>query len=194
MGLQCPQIADSGGGFGLVVNLDTLDHQIIAELRRDGRPANTDLARRLGVSEATVRNRVQRLMSNDIIRITAAVNLSRLGYDLHTVIGISCEPASLPKVMNDLASAPEVRLLSAVSGRFDLMATVCLRSHSDLFAFLTERVGTIPGVRDTETLLVLRMSKRDHFFIESSPDEESPEVDSWQNLGTLVMEGRGEEL
>jgi Lrp/AsnC family transcriptional regulator, regulator for asnA, asnC and gidA len=157
----------------MIANLDALDQQIIVELRHDGRQANTDIARRLGVSEATIRSRVQRLMNTGIVQITAAVNLSRLGYDLHAVIGIECDPASLLGVTNDLARAPEVRLLSVVSGRYDLMATVCLRSHSDLFAFLTERVGQIPGVRTSETLLVLRMSKRDYFFIESPP-EKSP--------------------
>ncbi len=152
-------------------NLDALDQSIVAELRRDGRLANSDIARRLGVSETTIRNRVQRLINDGVIRISAAINLSRLGYNLHVVIGIDCDPKSVSRVMEQLASAPEVRLLSAVSGRYDLMATVCLRSHEDLFSFLTEKVGRIPGIRSTETLHVLRMVRRDYFFWESSSGE-----------------------
>lgn len=153
----------------MAVELDALDQRIVSELRRDGRLARSDIARRVGVSETTVRKRVQRLINDGVIRIAAAVNLSSLGYNLHVLLGINCYPKMVADVVQRLTDAPEVRRLLVVSGRYDLVATVCLHSHNDLFAFLTERVGKIPGVRDTATLHVLRVVRQDYFFTEEHP-------------------------
>ncbi len=163
----------------MTLELDALDQGIVAELREDGRLANSDIARRLGVSETTIRKRVQRLMKDGVIRITAAVNLRRLGYESVVMIGIACDTERLPEIAENLAEAPEVRVLMAVSGRYDLMATVSLRSHGDLFAFLTERVGGLPGVRSADTLHVLWMSRHGYFFSGSQDSNRDGRADGY---------------
>jgi Lrp/AsnC family transcriptional regulator, regulator for asnA, asnC and gidA len=150
-------------------NLDTLDHQIIVELRREGRLANTEIARRLGVSEATIRSRVQRLVTEGIIRVAASVNLTSLGYDIHVVIGIHCDSDRILDVMRELGEVREVRMVSAVSGQWDLLATASFRSKEDLFGFLTGYVANIAGVQKTETIHVLREAKRDSYYWEAQP-------------------------
>ncbi len=146
------------------ISLDSLDDQIIHELRRDGRLANTEMARRLGVSEATIRNRIQRLVNEGIIQVSAIVNLSRLGYEFDAYLGIQCNVAQMKEVARALTEMEEVRYVSYVLGRYELMVVGFFRSRAELFAFLSERVGKIPGVGRIETLLVLQVAKRDALF------------------------------
>ncbi len=158
--------------------LDDTDHQIIAELRLDGRQANTEIARRLGVSETTVRNRIQRLINEGIIQVAAIVNLSRLGYGVAVHVGIVCEPGRVPEVARELSAMPEIRYLSFVAGRYDLLVAASFRSQDELFTFLMERVGKIPGIERTETLYELRIAKRGYYFWElSSGQQESSSGD-----------------
>lgn len=149
------------------VNLDSLDSQIINELRWDGRQANTEIARQLGVSETTVRNRIQRLVKKGLIRISAAVNLSRLGYGLDVAVGIHCSAGQVPEVMRDLVAMPEIRIISHVTGRYDFLVTASFRSTDDLISFLAHRLGKIPGVERVETMHVLQVVRRDNDFRES---------------------------
>ncbi len=150
-------------------DLDTLDRQIIVELRHDGRLANTEIARRLGTSEATIRSRVQRLVAEGIIRVAAAVNLTSLGYDVHVIIGIHCDANQIQDVMRKLSDVPEVRMVAAVSGQWDLLVTASFQSKEDLFGFLTGRLANMAGVRKTETIHMLREVKRDSYYWEAEP-------------------------
>jgi Lrp/AsnC family transcriptional regulator, regulator for asnA, asnC and gidA len=149
--------------------LDLLDQQIIVELRRDGRLTNTEIARRLGVSEATIRSRLHRLTSAGIIRVAAAVNLTRLGYNVHVIIGVKCDVDRIPHVMRGLADVSEVRMVSAVSGRWEMLVTASFRSRKDLLSFLTDCLGVMPGVHKAEALHVLREVKRDSYYWETQP-------------------------
>ena len=153
----------------MISGMDALDNQIINELRWDGRQANTEIARRLGVSETTVRNRIRRLVKKGLIRISASVNLSQLGYDVDVAIGVRCSPGQVEEVMRGLVAIPEVRIISYVAGRYDFLVTASFRSTEDLIAFLARRIGKIPGVESVETMHVLQVIRRDNYFRESRP-------------------------
>lgn len=144
-----------------VVHLDDLDHRIIAELRRDGRQANTEIARRLSVSETTIRNRIQRLVKAGVIQVAAFTYLPSLGYVLNVLIGVSCDAGRAVEIARALATMPEIRWLAHVTGRYNLMVAAFFRSQDELFTFLTEQLGKVPGIQRTETLHVLRVDKRD---------------------------------
>ncbi|MHB1134004.1 MAG: Lrp/AsnC family transcriptional regulator [Chloroflexota bacterium] len=148
-------------------SLDALDNQIIDELRWDGRQANTEIARRLGVSDTTVRNRIRRLLKKGVIRISTAVNLSRLGYVMDVALGVHCDPGQVQEVMRGLVAMPEVRIISYVTGRYDFLVTVSFRSTDELVAFLAQRIGKIPGVEKVETMHVLQVVRRDNDFRET---------------------------
>ena len=149
------------------IALDDVDQKIIAELRNDGRQANTEIARRLGISESTVRSRIQRLISEDIIQIAARVNLSRVGYEISVVIGVLCRAGSTAEVARKLAALPEPRYISFVTGRYDLLLMCVFRSRNELLEFLTERLRQVEGVDRTESLNELRLAKRDYDYWET---------------------------
>lgn len=147
--------------------LDEIDSRIIEELRRDGRQANTEIARTLGVGEAMVRHRIRRLITKGIIQVIARVNLSRLGYDVHVVIGVVCDGGGeidIAQVADEVAALPEVRYASYVTGRCDLLVMASFPSQQEFFTFLTQRLRKIPGVARTETLYQMRVIKRNYNY------------------------------
>ncbi|MHB0868913.1 MAG: Lrp/AsnC family transcriptional regulator [Chloroflexota bacterium] len=145
--------------------LDEMDRRIIHELRRNGRQANTEMARTMGVSETMVRHRIRKLVDRGVIQVAARVNLSRLGNDIHVVISIVCDGrAGVPDVAREVAAIPEVRYVSVVTGQCDLLVMASFRSSEELFTFLVEQLKKIPGVARTETLHQLRVIKRDYDY------------------------------
>lgn len=147
--------------------LDKLDWQIIDELRHDGRQANTEMARKLGVTETKIRNRIRKLVGEGVIQVVARVNLSRLGNDIRVHIGVVCDGGAgtdLAEVASRLTAMPEVRFVSFVTGTYDLLISASFHSRDDLFTFLVERLRKIPGITKTETIHQLRVAKRDYDY------------------------------
>ena len=144
--------------------LDDLHRSIIDYLRHDGRAANTEIARHLGVSEATVRNRIQSLVSAEILQIVAVTNPAKLGIEVDVAIGITCDPGAIRATADALAAMDEVRFVSLVSGRYDIFAEGLFRSKIELLEFLTDRLGAIPGLRKAEPLHQLRIIKRGYEY------------------------------
>ncbi len=148
-------------------SLDEIDQRIIHELRRNGRQANTEMARAMGVSETMIRHRIKKLVDRGVIQVAARVNLSRLGNDIHVVIGIVCDggkASSITEVAQEVAATPEVRYVSVVSGHYDLLVMASFRSSEELYTFMVERLRKIPGVATTQTLHQLRVIKRDYDY------------------------------
>src|SRR5947209_19882186 len=92
--------------------IDDLDERIIEELRHDGRRSHAELARRLGVAESTVRNRVSRLLSDGYMQVVALTNLGRLGYRVEVLIHIQVQAGALTQVAECLSAMEEVRYVS----------------------------------------------------------------------------------
>ncbi len=138
---------------------DAVDRQIVAALQQDGRTSNVEIARQLGVSEATVRKRLDRMVSEDVIHITAIPNPSKVGLPTVTFLTLGVDLAQLDRVTDHLARLPEVRAIYYTSGESDLIAEVWLASADALLHFLTQRIAAIPGIRSTATSHVLRTIK-----------------------------------
>ena len=138
---------------------DAVDRQIVAALQQDGRTSNVEIARQLGVSEATVRKRLDRMVSEDVIHITAIPNPSKVGLSTVTFLTVGVDLAQLDRVTDHLARLPEVRAIYYTSGESDLIAEVWLASADALLHFLTQRIAAIPGIRSTATSHVLRTIK-----------------------------------
>jgi Lrp/AsnC family transcriptional regulator for asnA, asnC and gidA len=139
--------------------LDAVDRKIIGILQQDGRTPNVETARHLGVSEATVRKRLERMVSEDVIRITAIPNPSRVGLSTVTFLTLDVDLAQLDRVTDQLAQLPEVRAIYYTSGESDLIVEAWFASADELLHFLTQRVASIPGIRGTATSHVLRTIK-----------------------------------
>jgi len=138
---------------------DALDRQIVSVLQQDGRTPNVEVARQLGVSEATVRKRLDRMITEDVIHVTAVPNPFKVGLPTITFLTIGVDLALLDRVTDRLARLPEVRAIYYTSGQSDLIAEVWLVSADDLLHFLTRCIASIPGIRDTATSHVLRTIK-----------------------------------
>jgi len=140
-------------------DLDATDLKIITLLQENGRASHIQMARSIGVTEGTVRRRVDRLISRNIIKIAAVLNPAKTGYLTNAIIGISTERGKLLEVGSALARRPEVVYVSYTTGLYDIIAEVLLRSDDELFAFLTEPLSKVHGIRSVVTFHVLRTAK-----------------------------------
>lgn len=144
------------------VKIDALDLHLMSRLRENGRRANRDLARELGVAEATIRNRLRRLIDHECIQIVAATNPLRLGYQVDAVIGLHVDNQRVKAVAQKLAQMEEVRYASITVGAYDIIIAAFFPTHNDLLEFLTGKLGRIPGIRKTETSLSMKLVKRSY--------------------------------
>ncbi len=136
--------------------LDETDLRIIRLLQGDGRMSNVDVARTLGMSEATVRKRVDRLLAEKVVRVVAMPDLSAVGCPLVTLISLRVDLAQIESISHALGALPEVRWVSYGTGEFDLVLEAVFASDQQLLRFLTEQLATIPGIHTTSTAHLLR--------------------------------------
>jgi Lrp/AsnC family transcriptional regulator for asnA, asnC and gidA len=122
---------------------DTLDRQIISLLQKDGRACYAELARALGVSEATARRRVERLVADGVVEVVACVEPRRVGLQSEALVYLQADLDKLTQIGQRLGTMPEVREVLYTSGPHDLVLRVALPSGDDLLPFLTERVASI---------------------------------------------------
>lgn len=155
-----------------VVVLDELDRLILCTLQQDGRTPFTRIARHASVSEATVRSRYRSMVEQGIVRTVAVVDPAALGFDAPALIGVSVDTDKIDSVSRAIAALPEVSYLVMTLGSWDLTVEVFCRDLSHLTDFITRRLGTIRGVRSTETLMIARSYKLSYCW---SPDvQEGP--------------------
>jgi Lrp/AsnC family transcriptional regulator for asnA, asnC and gidA len=139
-------------------SLDALDTQIIEALQDNGREAFRALATRLGVSEATIRNRYGRLTETGVLQVTAVTNPLGLGFDAMAMLGVSVEGPP-ERVADQLSDWREAIYVVVVAGRFDLLVELVADDRRDLLD-LIGRVRSLNGVRDTETFVYLDLAKQ----------------------------------
>ena len=139
--------------------VDDVDKALIEALQEDGRLPYTKLAVEVGLSEAAVRQRVQRLVEAGVVQIVAVTDPMMLGFRRMAMIGLKVE-GDLRTVANDIATLPEVSYVVVVGGSFDLMMEVVCEDDDHLLAVLNDRVRSIAGVRSTETFTYLKLFKQ----------------------------------
>ena len=145
--------------------MDELDTKIIALLQEDGRASNAGIARRVGVSEGTVRRRLKRLVQEEYIRVVALPDPTKMGYDSEALIGVQVDPDKVDRVSEDLSLLDEVNWVAVTTGQYDVFAWATMTSSEALGIFLRTKVGTIPGVRRTETFVSLANKKRGYGIV-----------------------------
>ncbi|HIZ97963.1 MAG TPA: Lrp/AsnC family transcriptional regulator [Candidatus Janibacter merdipullorum] len=141
------------------IRLDRVSKQIIEHLQEDGRQSYAAIGRAVGLSEAAVRQRVQRLLDADVMQIVAVTDPLQVGFRRQAMIGISVD-GDIGPVGDALAALDEVSYVVTTAGSFDVLAEVVCEDDDDLLALLTERVRTLPGVRATETFVYLKLNKQ----------------------------------
>ena len=140
--------------------VSALDKRIIEHLQQDGRRPFTQIAAELGVSEAAVRARTNRLVERGIIQIVGVTDPLKLGFQQMAMVGVRCERDKLMSVADQVAAFPEVDYVVITAGTYDLLIETVCEDNTALLEFLTTKLRAIDGVRDTETFVYLRMVKQ----------------------------------
>jgi len=150
-------------------SFDALDLRIIRLLQSDARLSGAVIARRLGVSERTVRNRIDRLTQSDAIIPTVVINPKVFGY--LTAVDVFCEVEVnlMEQASRALAALPEVNYVAYSTGDQDISIQALLES-SDLVYDFVQKVARVPGVRRTRTVLVPRVIKDTYMWTPPAGD------------------------
>jgi Lrp/AsnC family transcriptional regulator for asnA, asnC and gidA len=139
--------------------LDDVFKAIIEELQQDGRRSYAAIGRAVGLSEAAVRQRVQRLLDTGTIQIVAVTDPLQLGFRREAMIGITVE-GDIEPVADKLAEMSEVTYCVMTAGSFDVIIEVLCEDDDHLLDVINKQLRAIPGVRGTESFVYLRLRKQ----------------------------------
>ena len=139
--------------------LDDLSKAIIEVLQVDGRASYAAIAKEVGLSEAAVRQRVQRLLDAGIMQIVAVTDPIQVGFRRQAMIGIRVS-GDINIVGDALTAMPEVDYVVTTAGSFDVLAEVVCEDDEHLLELLTSRVRQLEGVQSTETFVYLKLNKQ----------------------------------
>jgi Lrp/AsnC family transcriptional regulator for asnA, asnC and gidA len=140
------------------VVLDAVSKQIIEQLQQDGRRSYAAIGKAVGLSEAAVRQRVQRLIDAGVMQVVAVTDPLMLGFRRQTMIGVRCN-GDLERVADQLAGMDEIDYVVITAGSFDLLIEVVCEDDDQLLEILS-LIRTIPSVITTETFVYLKLRKQ----------------------------------
>lgn len=157
---------------------DKIDMKIIELLMEDGRMPAAEIARRIGdVSSRTVRYRIEQLIENNLIKISAIVNPRKFGYSTIADVFIEVETGLIQEVAQKLAFYDRVSYIAYAIGETDVSIQVVARDTSEVYSFVTDVIGKIPGVRKTTTSIVPLIIKDVYQWRVPEPDSDITEAE-----------------
>jgi Lrp/AsnC family transcriptional regulator for asnA, asnC and gidA len=142
-------------------HLDEMSKSIIEKLQRDGRRSYAGIGKDVGLSEAAVRQRVQRLIDAGVMDIVAVTDPMQLGFNRQAMVGIRCQ-GDTTKVAERLAKIDAVSYVVLTAGNFDALVEIVCANDAELLELLNTEIRAIPGVTSTETLVYLKLVKQQY--------------------------------
>jgi Lrp/AsnC family transcriptional regulator for asnA, asnC and gidA len=139
--------------------LDDVSKAIIEELQQDGRRSYAAIGKVVGLSEAAVRQRVQRLIDSGVMQVVAVTDPMELGFARQAMIGIRAS-GSLEPIADAVAALDEVDYVVITAGSYDLLVEVVCESDEALLEVLSSKIRTIENVVSTETFMYLQLRKQ----------------------------------
>jgi Lrp/AsnC family transcriptional regulator for asnA, asnC and gidA len=139
--------------------LDDVSKAIIEQLQTDGRRSYAEIGKAVGLSEAAVRQRVQKLQDSGVMQVVAVTDPMQLGFYRQAMIGIRVT-GDTTRVARLLGEIPAVDYVVLTAGSFDILAEVVCENDDDLIELLNQRIRGIEGVQSTETFVYLRLHKQ----------------------------------
>jgi Lrp/AsnC family transcriptional regulator for asnA, asnC and gidA len=139
--------------------VDVVGKRLIEELQQDGRRSYAALAKTVGLSEAAVRQRVQRMVDSGLMQVVAVTDPLQVGFHRQAMIGLRVE-GDLVRVADELAKIDEVDYVVITAGSFDILLELVCEDDDHLLRVLSDRIRVLPGVRDTETFVYLKLAKQ----------------------------------
>ena len=140
-------------------HLDEVSKAIIEQLQQDGRRSYAAIGKVVGLSEAAVRQRVQRLIDHGVMQVVAVTDPLELGFARQAMVGIRVT-GPLDAVADALAELPEVDYVVITAGTYDLLAEVVCESDEHLLELISGKIRTLAGVVSTETFMYLKLRKQ----------------------------------
>ena len=141
------------------VVLDEVSKAIIEQLQQDGRRSYAAIGKEVGLSEAAVRQRVQRLIEAGIMQVVAVTDPIELGFARQAMVGIRVS-GPVDTVADQLAELDEVDYVVVTAGTYDVLVEVVCESDEHLLEVISRQIRSIPGVSGTETLVYLKLRKQ----------------------------------
>jgi Lrp/AsnC family transcriptional regulator, regulator for asnA, asnC and gidA len=154
-----PKRRPGDASSGSPVTLDEVDRKIISVLQRDGRCPYGTIAEQVGLSEAAVRRRVQRLRETGIMEIVAITDPLQLGFSREALVGIRVQ-GDVRLVADKIAAIDEVNYVVLCAGSFDILAELVTVDDDSLVHLLNDAIRSIPGVTEVETFVYLKLAKQ----------------------------------
>ncbi len=139
--------------------LDHVNKDIVEQLQQDGRRSYATLAKAVGLSEPAVRQRVQKLLDAGVMQIVAVTDPLMLGFARQAMIGIRAD-GDLRAIADQLAALEEIDYVVICTGSFDLLIELVVSDDEQLLDILNDEIRAIPGVRDTEVFVYLKLVKQ----------------------------------
>ena len=139
--------------------LDEHSKVIIEHLQADGRASYAAIAKAVGLSEAAVRQRVQRLLDSGVMQIVAVTDPLQVGFTRQAMIGIRVD-GELDAPAAALSELPEVAYVVTTAGSFDLLCEVVCENDEELLDIVSRQIRSLPGVASTETFVYLKLNKQ----------------------------------
>ena len=141
--------------------LDELSKAIVEQLQEDGRRSYAEIGKAVGLSEAAVRQRVQKLTDSGVMQVVAVTDPMQLGFFRQAMIGIRAT-GDTTVLAASLASMPTVDYVVLTAGSFDILVEVVCENDDDLIELLNKQIRTLPGVQSTETFVYLKLVKQQY--------------------------------
>jgi Lrp/AsnC family transcriptional regulator for asnA, asnC and gidA len=145
--------------------VDELDRAIIKRLQVDGRMSSAEIARQLGVAERTVRARIDRLINDNIIRLAASIVPAAVGYGVTADVFLEIEAGRVQELADQIAQRPEVGYVGLSTGDRDISIQIHARSVEEMYDFVTNDIGRMPGVVRTNTFIIPKIIKTHFGFV-----------------------------
>jgi len=139
--------------------LDDVSKMIIEQLQIDGRRSYAEIGKAVGLSEAAVRQRVQKLTESGVMQVVAVTDPMQLGFYRQAMIGVRCG-GDTREIADALAKMSAVDYVVLTAGSFDILVEVVCENDDDLITLLNSKIRTLPGVTSTETFVYLRLHKQ----------------------------------
>jgi Lrp/AsnC family transcriptional regulator for asnA, asnC and gidA len=140
-------------------NLDDTAKRIIELLQDDGRLSYSAIAKEVGLSEAAVRHRVQKLIDGGVMQVVAVTDPLQMGFARQAMIGIKVT-GKVREVAAELAAMEKLDYIVITTGRFDILAEIVAESDDELLDIVSEQISALPRVVTTETFVYLRLEKQ----------------------------------
>jgi Lrp/AsnC family transcriptional regulator for asnA, asnC and gidA len=139
--------------------IDAVSKAIIEQLQEDGRRPYATIGKAVGLSEAAVRQRVQKLLDQGVMQIVAVTDPLTVGFRRQAMVGINVE-GDIDPVAESLAALDEVEYVVITAGSFDLLVEIVCEDDDHLLEMINKRIRALPGVRSTESFVYLKLRKQ----------------------------------